>query len=91
MFGDNEAVINSATRPFARLHKRHNLWSFHRVREATTLGMIVFRHVAGKINPSDTLSKHRKHKDVWKTLRPLLFWQGNTYDLADIDLKAENK
>ena len=91
MFGDNEAVVNSAISPFAKLHKRHNLLSFHRVREATALGMIVFRHVAGKINPSDTLSKHRKHKDVWKTLRPLLFWQGDTYDLVDIDLKAENK
>jgi hypothetical protein len=31
MFGDNESVVNSSSIPHARLHKRHNALSFHRV------------------------------------------------------------
>ena len=34
MFGDNESVVNSASMPHAKLHKRHIYLSFHRVREA---------------------------------------------------------
>ena len=91
MFGDNEGVVNSSILPFARLHKRHNLLSFHIVRESIASGMAVFRHIAGKLNPSDTMSKHWSHKDVWTTLRPLLFWQGDTFDLVDIDIENDNK
>jgi hypothetical protein len=31
MFGDNKTVNDSSTQPHARLHKRHNTLSFHRV------------------------------------------------------------
>jgi len=31
MFGDNESVVNSASTPHAKLHKRHTALSFHRV------------------------------------------------------------
>ena len=31
MFGDNEAVVNSSSNLHAKLHKRHNALSFHRV------------------------------------------------------------
>ena len=34
MFGDNKSVVDSSTLPHAKLHKRHNALSFHRVREA---------------------------------------------------------
>ena len=34
MFGDNKSVVYSSTLPHAKLHKRHNTLSFHRVREA---------------------------------------------------------
>ena len=91
MFGDNEAVVNSSIKPFAKLHKRHNLLSFHRVREAIASGMIVFRHLSGKFNPSDTLSKHWSHKDVWTTLRPLLFWPGDTFELVDIEDQVQDE
>ena len=35
LFGDNESVVNSATQPHAKLHKRHNALSFHRVHAHT--------------------------------------------------------
>ena len=31
MFGDNESVVNSATTPHGKLHKRHIMLSYHRV------------------------------------------------------------
>jgi hypothetical protein len=31
MFGDNKTFVDSSTQPHARLHKRHNALSFHRV------------------------------------------------------------
>jgi hypothetical protein len=76
MFGDNLAVVKSSTLPKAKLHKRHTLLSFHRVREAIAAGIIYFIHIDGRINPADILSKHWGHAQVWE--KPLLFWQGDT-------------
>jgi hypothetical protein len=36
VFGDNKTVIDASSTPHAKLHKRHNALSFHRVREAVT-------------------------------------------------------
>jgi hypothetical protein len=34
IFGDNKTVVDGATIPHAKLHKRHNALSFHRLHEA---------------------------------------------------------
>ena len=78
MFGDNQSVVDSSTRLHAKLHKRHTALSFHRVREAIASGFVTFHHVPGANNPADILSKHWSFNDVWNTLRPLLFWAGDT-------------
>ena len=78
MFGDNRSVIDSSTVPESKLHKRHNALSYHRVREAIASGYIRFTHLIGSLNPADVLSKHWSHGDVWKILRPILFWEGDT-------------
>ena len=83
MFGDNKSVVDSATTLHAKLHKRHTALSFHRVREAIASGFIGFYHVKGTKNPADILSKHWSHNDIWKLLRPLLFWQGDTADVEE--------
>ena len=63
----------------AKLHKRHNALSFHRVQEAIAAGYIqYFLHIPGKVNPADILSKHWGYSDVWDTLRACLFWKGDT-------------
>ena len=80
MFGDNQAVVKSSTLPEAKLHKRHTLLSFHRVREAIAAKMVIFTHIDGRINPADILSKHWGHQQVWENLQPLLFWSGDTLD-----------
>ena len=81
MFGDNESVVKSSTVPDGKLHKRHNMLSFHYVREAIARGFVVFQHIPGVENPSDILSKHWGYSDIWPLLQAILFWEGDTMDL----------
>lgn len=81
MFGDNKSVVDSATIPHAKLHKRHTMLSFHRVREAIASKYIRFYHIDGENNPADILSKHWGYAQIWPMLRTLLFYKGNTEDL----------
>ena len=83
MFGDNESVVNSSMRIHSKLHKRHTALSFHQVREAIASGMVTFHHIKGKANPADILSERWGYSDVWKLLRPLLFWQGDNANIPD--------
>jgi hypothetical protein len=76
MFGDNKTVVDSASIPQSKLHKRHNMLAYHRVREAIVAGIINFFHMPGSSNPADILSKHWDYATIWPTLRPLLFWWG---------------
>ena len=81
LFGDNESVVNGGTLPHAKLNKRHNFLSFHRVRQAIAAGYINFIHIRGTINPADILSKHWAHASVWPQLQPLMFFHGDTSKL----------
>jgi len=83
MFGDNQSVVNSATTVHAKLHKRHTMLSFHRVREAIASGMIAFVHIPGDKNPADILSKHWGYSQIWSLLKPVLFWMGDTSVIED--------
>ena len=83
MFGDNKSVVDSSTMVHAKLHKRHSILSFHRVREAIASGMILYSHIPGSKNPSDILSKHWGYQQIWPMLKPLLFWAGDTAMIED--------
>jgi hypothetical protein len=85
MFGDNESVINSTTIPQGKLHKRHHALAFHRMRWAEAAKIISYFHIDGKTNPADILSKHWDMPSVWDSLKPLLFWEGDTADLVKQD------
>jgi len=74
MFGDNESVVNTASVPHSKLHKRHNTLSYHHTREAIAAGVTRFHHIVGTTNPADILSKHWGHSSIWEMLRPLMFW-----------------
>ena len=84
MFGDNETVVGSSSVPHARLHKRHVLLSFHRVREAIAAKVIKFIHIPGASNPADILSKAWGYRQIWDVLKPILFWEGDTLDLVEL-------
>ena len=83
VIGDNKSMIDSAAFPHAKLHKRHTMLSFHRVREAMAAGIAAIFHVDGVSNPSDILSKHWGYSQVWDVLKPLLFWKGDTMAIVD--------
>jgi hypothetical protein len=85
MFGDNESVVNSSMNLDAKLHKRHTALSFHRVRETIASRAAGFYHLAGAHNPADILSKHWAYSAVWKLMRPLLFWEGDTIEIPNDD------
>ena len=85
LFGDNQSVVNSCSVPHGKIHKRHVILSFHRVREAIAARILRFIHILGKCNPADILSKAWGHQQTWHLLRPLLFWEGDTSDLMEND------
>lgn len=73
MFGDNESVVNSASVPHSKLHKRHNALSYHKTRESIAAKITRYVHIPGSTNPADILSKHWDMPAIWETLKPLLF------------------
>ena len=70
MFDDNESVVNSASIPHDKLHKRHIAFSFHRVRKYIAAGVISFKFLVGKKNPADILSKHWGYQQDGKYYNP---------------------
>lgn len=85
VFGDNKSVVDSSTVPHAKLHKRHNALSFHRVREAVASKFVGLYFLPGQYNPADILSKHWGYQQVWRLLQPLLFYSGDVANLIDDD------
>ncbi|HEY9709842.1 MAG TPA: hypothetical protein V6D48_16675, partial [Oculatellaceae cyanobacterium] len=83
MFGDNESVVNSASVPHAKLHKRHTALAFHCICEAVASRYIGFYFLPGSSNPADILSKHWSYAANWGILQCLLFWQGDTAMIDD--------
>jgi hypothetical protein len=81
MFEDNKSVVDSASTPTAKLHKRHNMLSFHCVHEAIAYKIYAFFHIDGDINPADILSKHWSYTKVKNMLKAVLFWSGDTMEL----------
>jgi len=74
MFGDNLAVINSASIPNDTLKKRHNALSYHRVREAIAAKVLKFYHIDGTQNPADVLTKFLPSAKWWPLMKPMLHW-----------------
>jgi hypothetical protein len=89
VFGDNKTVIDNSSTPHAKLHKRHNALSFHRVREAVASKYVSIFHLPGEFNPADILSKHWAYASAWRTINALLFSRGDTWDLLDDDREEE--
>ena len=83
LFGDNDSVVTSSSVPHSPLKKRHHALSYHFTREAIAAGVLDFQHIPGALNSADILSKHWGYSQIWPTLRPVLFWMGDTADLLD--------
>ena len=70
MFGGNESVVESYINPHARLHTRHTVLSFHRLRGAILSNIVEFYHFYGFDNPSDILSNHWSYTKIGGIFQP---------------------
>jgi len=57
LYGDNQSVIHSLTRPESTLKKKHNAIAFHRCREATAANIVAYQKVESQENTADILTK----------------------------------
>ena len=77
-------MINSATNPDARLHKRHNILLFRNVIPARYINL---QHLKSKFNLADVFSKHWLHQSVYKgLLKPVFYFEGDTGHLFEDNL-----
>ena len=58
VFGEKKSVVTSSTIPKFILNKRHNMLSYHRVREAITVKILEFHMGSSYQYRSDIPSKH---------------------------------
>ena len=77
VFSDNKSVVMSSTIPQSILNKRHNMLSYHRVREAIAAKILEFHWCSSGQNRSDILSKPWDHTKVKDTVRELFDYQGD--------------
>ena len=68
IWGDNERMINSQTVPEAKLHKRHNILSFHYVRSMISRGYINLQHLSLEWNFADILTKNWSYQSSYYEL-----------------------
>jgi hypothetical protein len=84
MSGDNKSVVDGSSLAHSKLNKRHTSLSFHHVRGAIAAGSIVgFSFIPGEDNPADIVSKDLGYQQIWKVLKPLLFFLGDKADLVE--------
>ena len=76
MFGDNKSAVTNSTAPHSLLSKRHNILSYHRVREAIAAKILLFHWCDSSQNKSDILSKHWEFSKVFHIIRDLFDFQG---------------
>jgi hypothetical protein len=76
-------VVYSYMQVHSKLHIRHTMLSFHRVREAVASSTIGIYFIPGELNPADKLSKHWGCSQIWAQFKVLLFWKGGTADVVD--------
>ena len=85
MFVDKKSVITSATIPQSVLNKRHNMLSYHRVREAIAAKVLGFYWCSSNQNKHNILSKYWEHVKVEDTIRELLDYQEGVISLLKPD------
>ena len=76
-FGDNRSVVTSVTLPHSSLAKCHNIWAFHRVREAIAAKLMAFYWIQSAYNLSDMLSKHWDHPTLYPMILKLIITRRN--------------
>ena len=90
VFGDNEAMMDCAKHPDARINKRHTILSFHCVGGSAARGFLAMNHITSGGNAADIVSKHLTHKVAWPLIRPPFNHAGDTGELCIDDLNYDD-
>ena len=91
LFVDNMSMITSSTIPSSLLKKRHNMLSYHRVREAIASGVIHLVHIPGTENPADVLTKSLVHPTLYALTKPCIFYSKDKHPDQKQDEKKKKK
>lgn len=82
VFGDSrQHGCHSTWSP--QLNKRHNALSCCKTRSSIAAKILDFIRIRGVKNPANVVSKHWDCPAVKNVLRPLLFWWGDTSEVAE--------
>ena len=79
LFGDNMSMVTSSTVPSSSLKKRHNMLSYHRVREAVAADIVRVIHIPGTENPADVLTKSLGHGPLYKLTKKFIFYNKESH------------
>ena len=77
LFGGNRSVVTSATLYHSILSKCHNIFVFHRIREAIAAKLMAFYWIQSTYNLCDMLAKHWDHPTLYLMILKLLITRGN--------------
>ena len=89
LFGDNLSMITSSTIPSSSLKKRHNMLSYHRVREAIASGILNLFHIPGTENPADVMTKTLNHPKMWKLTKQFMWYSEKVHPVGKVDKLPE--
>lgn len=80
-------MINIATVPEVKLHKRQNILCFNFVKNIFAAQYINLWQLESKFNISDILSKHWSYQSVYyNLLKPVFYYKGNMWQIFGDDL-----
>ena len=91
-FGDNLSMVTSSIVPSSTLKKRHNILSYHRVREAIAADIVRVIHIPGKENPADVLTKILGHGPLYSLTKRFIFYGKDNHPVpkekGDVELNS---
>ena len=73
MLGNNMSVIQNCSLPSSTLKKKHNVITYHRVREAIAARVIQLAHIRSEENYADVLTKALGGQKHYKLCKPIIF------------------
>ena len=76
-------MINSSKYRESKLHKRHNILSYHYVKSMISRGFLSLNHLDSKSNIADVVTKHWSLGSVQLLLKAVLGHCGDTAELLD--------
>ena len=65
------------------MKKRHNILSYHRVREAIAADIVRVIHIPGEENPADVLTKTLGHRPLYKLTKRFIFYGKENHPVSE--------